>query len=161
MAQNIDVLKRDRSVQPRRFQELILSRAQYGPPLIIIGWLLLLLYMLVDVLSGAPASGNFIGFAISLIVTGFAIATLATLEKIQTTLGRILMYQAAAATPRPAESKPPKKQPSANKKVTIVKRGEIEGRRYVVFTDGTVIVETKFGRRRFSSIKDAHEFVGA
>lgn len=161
MAQNIDVLRRDRSVQPRRFQDLILSRAQYGPPLVIVGWLLLLLYMLVDILSGAPASGNFIGFAIGLIVTGFAIATLATLEKIQTTLGRILMYQAAAATPPPSRSKPPKASPAVNKKVTIAGRGEIEGRRYVAFTDGTVIVETKFGRRRFGSIKDAQEFIGA
>ena len=65
MAQKSKLLPSERGVQPRRFHEAVLSWAQYGIPLAIIGWFLLLLYMLVDVLSGAPASGNFIGFAVS------------------------------------------------------------------------------------------------
>ncbi|MBX2806939.1 MAG: hypothetical protein KTR19_13275 [Hyphomicrobiales bacterium] len=159
MTQNNKLVHSNAGASPRNAEEIFLSWARYGLPLVIIGWALLLLYILVDVLSGAPASGNFVGFAMSLMLTGFAIAILASLEKIRTTLGRVLMYQTAAVA-LPARSKPLETPPAAAPKETVVERGDIDGRRYIAFTDGTVIVETKFGRRRFGSIKDAQDFIG-
>jgi hypothetical protein len=43
----------------------------------------------------------------------------------------------------------------------IVTRGALNGRDYVLFRDGSVVVETLMGPRRFISITEAQEFIGA
>ena len=43
----------------------------------------------------------------------------------------------------------------------IVTRGALNGRDYVLFRDGSVVVETLLGPRRFPSITEAQEFIGA
>jgi hypothetical protein len=42
----------------------------------------------------------------------------------------------------------------------VVTRGALNGRDYVLFRDGSVLVETLLGPRRFSSISEAQEFIG-
>lgn len=42
----------------------------------------------------------------------------------------------------------------------VVTRGALNGRDYVLFRDGSVIVETLLGPRRFTSITEAQEFIG-
>lgn len=60
--------------------------------------------------------------------------------------------QSGAATRTPA--------PSSQNASDIVSRGEISGREYVLFADGTVGVETLIGRRRFRTLSDARQFIG-
>jgi predicted component of type VI protein secretion system len=43
----------------------------------------------------------------------------------------------------------------------IVTRGALAGRDYVLFRDGSVVVETLLGPRRFLSLSEAQEFIGA
>jgi hypothetical protein len=43
----------------------------------------------------------------------------------------------------------------------IIARGQLGGREQLLLKDGSVIVETRLGRRRFASIADAREFIGA
>jgi hypothetical protein len=118
------------------------------------------------------------------IFSGFAIAILAALTRGVAAL-ESLAQELAAARQNPqslpaAESRPaPQPTPSLQigtpaktattaaasttpqKNPEIVSRGEISGREYVVFSDGTVGVETLLGRRRFRSLGDAREFIGA
>ncbi len=42
---------------------------------------------------------------------------------------------------------------------TIVERGCVKDRAYVLYIDGSVEVETMLGRRIFSSLRDAQEFI--
>jgi hypothetical protein len=43
----------------------------------------------------------------------------------------------------------------------VVTRGELNGRDYVLYRDGSVLIETLLGPRRFASISEAQEFIGA
>lgn len=43
----------------------------------------------------------------------------------------------------------------------VVTRGALAGRDYILFRDGSVVVETLLGPRRFHSITEAQEFIGA
>jgi hypothetical protein len=43
----------------------------------------------------------------------------------------------------------------------VVTRGALSGRDYVLFRDGSVVVETLLGPRRFVSLTEAQEFIGA
>jgi hypothetical protein len=42
----------------------------------------------------------------------------------------------------------------------VVTRGALSGRDYVLFRDGSVVVETLLGPRRFLSLTEAQEFIG-
>jgi erythromycin esterase-like protein len=42
----------------------------------------------------------------------------------------------------------------------VVTRGALSGRDYVLFRDGSVVVETLLGPRRFLSLSEAQEFIG-
>jgi hypothetical protein len=44
-------------------------------------------------------------------------------------------------------------------KKMVVERGRLKDRAYVLYLDGTVEVETMLGRRIFSSLRDAQEFI--
>lgn len=55
--------------------------------------------------------------------------------------------------PRSSVSLPPPER-------KLLTRGEIDGRSYAVFSDGSIEMETIFGQRWFASIDLAHEFIG-
>lgn len=61
-------------------------------------------------------------------------------------------------TPNPVQSPPFISQRAPN---DVVTRGELNGRDYVLFRDGSVMIETLLGPRLFSSITEAQEFIGA
>jgi hypothetical protein len=115
-------------------------------------------------------------FGENAVVTGFAIALLGGMERALRLLGRIsgnagqMRTQAkpgvAATAPAPVQAPPiaamtsPSlmSQRSAN---DVVTRGALNGRDYILFRDGSVVVETLLGARRFPSITEAQEFIGA
>ena len=117
-------------------------------------------------------------FGENAVVTGLAIALLGALERALRLLGRIagnagqMRTQAKSGTAAmgsapvhpgpiatmPAQSQMLMPQRSANEVVT---RGALNGRDYVLFRDGSVVVETLLGARRFPSITEAQEFIGA
>ncbi len=132
-----------------------------GFMVVALGWALLL--------SGAPALalyamafGHKLPFdmtAISqaTIFTGFGLAVLGAL---QTGFGALNSFfdRVLERTARPSEAPAPtvRKKPAAN----VVQRGRLKDRPYVLFGDGTIEVETLLGLRRFTSFKEAREFVG-
>jgi hypothetical protein len=64
-----------------------------------------------------------------------------------------------ASPPQPQFSRPPMMAPRQT--AEIVTRGALAGRDYVLFRDGSVVVETLLGPRRFLSLSEAQEFIGA
>lgn len=57
---------------------------------------------------------------------------------------------------RMSDDGPPPRAPN-----DVITRGALNGRDYVLFRDGSVVVETLLGPRRFPSIAEAQEFIGA
>jgi len=130
-----------------------------GFMVVALGWALLL--------SGAPALEIFaavIGHKLPFDMPAIAQATilsgfgLAILGALQTGFGALKQFfdTVIERTARASASAPaPKKQ--GNK---VVERGRLKDRPYVLFGDGSIEVETLLGLRRFSSFKDAREFIG-
>ena len=117
-------------------------------------------------------------FGENAVVTGLAIALLGAFERALRLLGRI----AGNAGQVRAQSKPgttamaaastcaaPVATMSAQSHMLmpqrsstdVVTRGALNGRDYILFRDGSVVVETLLGARRFPSITEAQEFIGA
>jgi hypothetical protein len=73
------------------------------------------------------------------------------------------MYQTQQA-PQPQPQQAPQltlqRSTSANAN-EVITRGSLNGRDYVLFRDGSVLIETLLGPRRFPSIAEAQEFIGA
>lgn len=109
------------------------------------------------------------------VTTGLAIAVLGALEKTLDLLGKmagnasqpraqqrsnlpIATGPAGSFSPGFAQTPMlmPQRAPSE-----VVTRGALNGRDYVLFRDGSVVVETLLGPRRFGSITEAQEFIGA
>jgi hypothetical protein len=63
----------------------------------------------------------------------------------------------ARPAPQPARAAP---QP-ATAQSEIVERGRFDGRAYLRYRDGSVEIETLLGVRRFSSMEEVEEFIGA
>lgn len=154
-----------------------------------LGWGLLLSYPLlapsVLVASGAAEirdPGRFIlVFGENAVVTGLAIALLGAFERALRLLGRIAGSAGQVRTPAkssapvapsapvqaaayPAAATLPMQTPmlmSQRSSTDVVTRGALNGRDYVLFRDGSVVVETLLGARRFPSITEAQEFIGA
>ena len=149
-----------------------------------LGWGLLLSYPLIApsvlVSSGTteirdPARFILV-FGENAVVTGLAIAVLGALERALRLLGRIAggagQLRAQAKSAMPAMPAPPVHAPPASAMAMpslmtqrsssdVVTRGALNGRDYVLFRDGSVVVETLLGARRFPSITEAQEFIGA
>lgn len=123
-------------------------------------------------------------FGENAVVSGFGLALLGALEKALHLLMRIGSFgHARPLSQRPAlppqefapEHAPPAPSATTATPVTshtppfisqrsnedIVTRGELNGRDYVLFRDGSVLIETLLGPRRFASISEAQEFIGA
>jgi len=153
-----------------------------------LGWGFLLSYPLI--VSFLPAAGpgeaqhdpaRFIPLiGNNAVITGMAIAILGALEKGIRLLSKIAANGVQPRQPsRPARAAPngqggaqinaPSSQvvhaePMLMGNRTpneVVTRGALNGRDYVLFRDGSVVVETLLGPRRFTSITEAQEFIGA
>jgi len=125
-----------------------------------LGWTLLLsspqLIELFASLSGRPGVyNNMPMIAECSILTGLGLANLGALQTGFGTLSKFFEpVLERAGKPRPkgagARSQQQKK---------IVERGWVKDRAYVLYLDGSVEVETMLGRRIFSSLQDAQEFI--
>jgi hypothetical protein len=137
-----------------------------------LGWALLLTYpMLAYSLASATGAAEardparfILIFGENAVITGLAIAMLGAVERMIALLNR---QPAAASASKPAASTRPSvtlTQPqllSARPTSEIVTKGALAGRDYVQFRDGSVVVETLLGPRRFLSLTEAQEFIGA
>jgi hypothetical protein len=151
-----------------------------------LGWGFLLSYpLIVSFLTPADAGGmphdpaRFIPLiGNNAVITGLAIAILGALDKGIRLLSKIAANgvqprqpsrprpvsasqggQINAPTPQATHAEPMLMGNRAPNEV--VTRGALNGRDYVLFRDGSVVVETLLGPRRFTSITDAQEFIGA
>jgi hypothetical protein len=111
------------------------------------------------------------------VMTGLAIAVLGALEKALQLLGKIAEAGSQTRSPmrtnQPLATAPAGPIPNGLVQMQapmlmpqrapndVVTRGALNGRDYVLFRDGSVVVETLLGPRRFSSITEAQEFIGA
>lgn len=129
-------------------------------PLLVLalGWgVLLAVTTAVTVLSLAGLLDPRIGLVIvacawgqGAIVTGCALLVLAEMRRQRRRPARLTWASAPAS---PSEPSLPAPDPIAT--------GEMNGRRYALFADGSVELLTLLGRRRFRTIAHAREFVGA
>lgn len=155
----------------------------FGLLIVTLGWGFVLSYPLISpLIAGASNTGNlhdparFIPMiGESAIVTGFGIAILGIAEKALRFLNKMagstqqIRPQPKPSRPLPAASNTPVKAPPPKTPMLmpqrasneIVTRGALKGRDYVLFRDGSVVVETLLGPRRFPSIGEAQEFIGA
>jgi hypothetical protein len=131
-----------------------------------LGWGLLLSYPLWAPYGGASVGTHEIRdsarfllvFGENAIVTGLAIALLGAMEKVIVLLGR---QPAAPSQPKAAAPARSSAQLLSPRQTTdIVTRGAVGGRDYILFRDGSVVVETLLGPRRFLSLSEAQEFIG-
>lgn len=133
-----------------------------GFMVVALGWALLL--------SGAPtlalyaaAFGHKLPFdmaaiAQATILSGFGLAVLGALQSGFGSLNKFfdrVLERTARSGEAPAAAAPHKKSP-----VNVVQRGRLRDRPYVLLGDGTIEVETLLGLRRFTSFKEAREFIG-
>ena len=97
-----------------------------------------------------------------LVITGFGLAVLDVLHAGFGALNRffeaVLQRSAAKA---PSEPAPRSVRPGPAGAGDIVERGRLNGRAFLRDRDGTVDVETLLGVRRFASLEDAEDFIGA
>ncbi len=140
-----------------------------GLMVVAFGWAVLLsaptLAMAIAQVSGrAPL--DMAGIGQNLILSGFGLALLGALQSGFGTLDQFFKSilertakQTEAPKPTPARQQQPVKE-RAKPLPKVVERGWLKDRAYVLFIDGSVEIDTLLGRRRFSSMQDAHEFVG-
>jgi hypothetical protein len=151
-----------------------------------LGWGFLLSFPLLSPVALSSSGGTEIRdparfilvFGENAVVTGLAIAVLGALERALRLLGRIaggavqMRAQAkpgiGAMTSAPAHAAPVATMPAQSHMLMpqrsaadVVTRGALNGRDYILFRDGSVVVETLLGARRFPSITEAQEFIGA
>jgi hypothetical protein len=91
------------------------------------------------------------------ILTGFGLAILGALQSGFGALNKFfdeIIARTARTTPKALV------EPTADQR-NIVDRGLFKDRPYVLFGDGTIEVETLLGLRRFASLQDVNEFIGA
>ena len=151
-----------------------------------LGWGLLLSYPLLAPAVVSSSGGTEIRdparfilvFGENAVVTGLAIAVLGGLARALRLLGRIagsagqMRAQSkpgmASMASAPVHAGPVGTMPTSSHMLIpqrtandVVTRGALNGRDYVLFRDGSVVVETLLGARRFPSITEAQEFIGA
>lgn len=132
-----------------------------------LGWGLLLSYPLWAPYGAVPAGNNelrdparfLLVFGENAIVTGLAIALLGAAEKVIVLLARQTANSSQAKSASPMRASAQLMAPRQTS--DIVTRGAVGGREYMLFRDGSVVVETLLGPRRFLSLSEAQEFIGA
>jgi hypothetical protein len=132
-----------------------------------LGWGVLLSYPLWAPHGAGAAGGNefheparfLLVFGENAVMTGLAIALLGAAEKIILLLARQPTNGGQAKTGTPMRASAQLMTPRQT--TEVVTRGAVAGRDYVLFRDGSVVVETLLGPRRFLSLSEAQEFIGA
>ncbi|MGA3303754.1 MAG: hypothetical protein ABSC72_10760 [Methylovirgula sp.] len=134
-----------------------------GLMVVALGWALLL--------SGASAfdalahlfgqqaapSVDFASLSQATILTGFGLAILGALQTGFGALRRffdMIIERTSRTAPKMSVDMP------RTEKTSIVERGLLKDRPYILFGDGSIEVETLLGMRRFTSLADAYEFIG-
>lgn len=107
-------------------------------------------FILLTLVAAVLAGGLLIGSQ-----TNFELATLLA----SSGMDEDVAAQAAAVTPPPLPPAPVLARTVAPARRQLSK-GEIEGRSYTVFSDGSIEMQTAFGPRWFASVDLAHEFIG-
>jgi hypothetical protein len=79
----------------------------------------------------------------------------------QIAANQLAANQLAASQLQAVQQLSPAQLMTARQTNEIVTRGALAGRDYVLFRDGSVVVETLLGPRRFLSLNEAQEFIGA
>jgi hypothetical protein len=134
-----------------------------------LGWGLLLSYPLWAPQGAVPAGGNemrdparfLLVFGENAIITGLAVALLGAAEKVIILLARQGANNSQSKSAATAATMRPSAQLMAPRQTNdIVTRGALAGREYMLFRDGSVVVETLLGPRRFLSLSEAQEFIG-
>lgn len=136
-----------------------------GLMVVAAGWALLLsgasaMEGLVHILGhAAPPSLNIPALTQATILTGFGLAILGAL---QTGFGALRHFfdTVLERTTRGA-SKLAVSVPQGVEARSVVERGLLRDRPYILFGDGTIEVETLLGMRRFTSLQEAYEFIGS
>ena len=136
-----------------------------GLMIVALGWALLLsgtsaMEVMVRLTGHAAApSLNLAAVTQAAILTGFGLAILGALQTGFGTLKKFfdtVIERTARSTPTIASEPQPTQAPK-----NVVERGLFKDRPYVLFGDGTIEVKTLLGVRRFSSVIEAHEFIGS
>ena len=140
-----------------------------GLMIVALGWALLLsgataMEAMVRLTGHAVApSFNLSTITQATILTGFGLAILGALQTGFSTLKKFfdtILERTARSGPtrqdEPARSQQPPQQPPRS----VVERGLLKDRPYILFGDGSLEVKTLLGVRRFTSLLEAHEFIG-
>jgi hypothetical protein len=131
-----------------------------GKAFLASGWCIMLLVIVVRIADAqARESDWLIALAIgaSLILTGCSALMLAALDRGFGALDRFFQEALARSARRASDLA----QQTQTSEPLAEQRGMLGDRPYVVESDGSVIVETLLGMRRFGSLREAEEFVGA
>ncbi len=134
-----------------------------GLMIVALGWALLLsgtsaMEVMVRLTGHAAApSLNLAAVTQATILTGFGLALLGALQTGFSTLKKLFdaVVDGSIRTAPTMANEPSQRAPKK-----IIERGLFGDRPYVLFGDGTIEVKTLLGARRFSSLLEAHEFIG-
>lgn len=139
----------------RRHRSITWAKAG-GVLLTASAWALLVCLFALKLVIDIPRSDSALlvalGIAIALIVTG---AMLLVIDALRVGFGALDSFFAAALarSAQRGEAAPPPRTQS--------RRGVIGDRPFVEHSDGSVVVDTLLGPRRFPSLADAQDFVGS
>jgi hypothetical protein len=133
-----------------------------------LGWGLLLSYPLLASHGVTSPDGHETGDPARLmlvlgenaIVTGLAIAFLGAMEKVIGLLARQSTAQTKSNGSARASALAAPQLMTPRPTNEVVTKGALGGRDYVLFRDGSVVVETLLGPRRFLSLTEAQQFIG-
>lgn len=114
---------------------------------------------------GVPSAAGLVVLALAIAVQAGGLLLAAQMNEELATLLAMPATEPKPATPSVAVepvTPPPLSAPvrPARKALQVLSRGEIDGRAYAVFMDGSIEIETIFGPRWFASVDLAHEFIG-
>ncbi len=137
-----------------------------GLMVVALGWALLLsgasvMEPMVRIIGRSGAAPlDLATIAQATILTGFGLAILGALQSGFGTLKHFFdaVLERTARPGAKMAGEPPQHQRQHQR--SIVERGRLKDRPYVLFGDGTIEVETLLGMRRFTSLREAHEFIG-
>lgn len=140
-----------------------------GLGLAAIGWGALLCAPLMAAATGPLPNANEVGDPVWIILrlgengilSGLALAILGAMRHRPTAAA-----QAVADMPERNHAPVPAFAPLAASSLeieppSVVAQGDLAGRAYALYSDGSVVVETLLGQRRFQTLDDARQFIGS
>ena len=113
-------------------------------------------------LAGAPAQTGDLVVALALIICLlFGGATVLLLDALDRGFGALdSFFTQALARSAHRNAEQAREPPRSPFREPVLRRGFIGDRPFVIHGDGTVTVDTLLGRRTFTSLTDAQEFIG-